>query len=474
MSSIICLILHRLTWLVGLLLVGNTAIAQTTETLTGLYKAARLSDPVFSAAVSTFEAQKQDLPRARSALLPTISGFAEYAEGRRREQDSPFEGFGSDFGGSRDTESQTYGVRLSQTIYNHGLFSAVRQARAQVDIAELDYLQAENDLIIRVAEAYFATLTAQNNLRFAEKEQQAVQRQLREADERFEVGFIAVTDVREAQARFDLAVADTIAAENEQFNAYEGLRALTGVYSPPLSLLTEELELVMPDPATASAWVDLALENNLELRTARANREVAKFEAKRAHAQHYPTLELEASHVFNDEDGSAFGSLQAETTEYRLRLNVPVFEGGLTHATSRQAAFRYSATKDQYLATQRQVVQQTRNAFQQTLAQISRVRALARALNSTQVAYEAVQSGFEVGSRTTTEVILALQDTLRAQSEYLSAQYSYLLSILQLKQAAGLLSELDLMAVNEQLVTVPAGPVDSSTPDSAIQSVLAP
>ncbi|SIT67016.1 outer membrane protein [Ectothiorhodosinus mongolicus] len=410
-----------------------------------VYRQALDRDPELRRAEAEFRAAQQLRPQARSALLPQLDAGAGYSAIDRDPQ-----------GAERfDYRSLNYDLTLNQRIFDQRVFTGVRQARLLTSEAQAFRDAARQGLILRVAEAYFGVLSAKDNLSFAEAEKEAIGRQLEQSERRFEVGLIAITDVKEAQAQFDLSVAEEIAAQNRLDRAREDLAVITGQYYEAMARLSERMQLVSPEPADKQQWVETALEQNLALAAQRLATERSAEEIKRQRGGHLPTLNLSASYrdeeIRNPSSGVPDNIRDSKGTEIGLRLNVPIFAGGSTVALTREARENFEAAQESLELRQRQTVREARNAFQSVNAGISRVRALEQALESTRAAFEATQAGFEVGTRTAVEVLLELRQVFRAERDFAEARYAYLLDTLRLKQAAGVLTEEDLIAINNWL-----------------------
>ncbi|WP_018993273.1 TolC family outer membrane protein [Thioalkalivibrio sp. ALgr1] len=430
------------------LLVASPAPAAS---LLEVYERAATEDAELRAAKAEYRSVLENRPIARSAFLPQITGEAEAGAfyNNYRNQDS-FDG--------RQT---SFGVSLMQSLYDRRNFIELTQADLEIARAEAELDAARQDLILRVSEAYFDVLVAQETLAFREAELEAIGRQLEQTERRFEVGLIASTDVKEAQAQRDIAEAERIAAENQLDVAREQLAVITNTYWDELDVLREDAELTPPEPADAQAWVDIALENNLELAAQRLTTETAREQIQRQRAEGQPRLNLNASVSENRfhgiDDGGAgaqgVGPLFNEGTEAQVgvRLEVPFYTGGRVSALTRQAREDFQAAQEGQSLVERRTTQDTRNAYLSVIANSSRVRALEQALISTQAAFESAEAGFEVGTRTQVDVLLALREVFRAERDYAEARYGFLTDSLRLQRAAGRLSVADLESINQLL-----------------------
>ncbi len=411
--------------------------------LAAIYGLALENDAELLIAESSYLAAVQALPIARSARLPQVYFNAN---GSLRESDSSETG-------SNDNQTIGYSFNLSQSLYDNDTSANVDAAEA-VAKAELAGLHAARQaLVLRVTQTYFGVLAAQDNVDFAYAERTAIARQLEQAQKRFEVGLIAITDVHEAQARFDSAEAQAILAENLLENAYQSLAVITGDTSiRNLARLGEKLDLALPDPASAERWVEKALEFNRELLAARNNLDAARFERRKHSRSRYPTVDLVASYADNDVDDDLFGDSRQDDLTLGITLQMPLYTGGRIDAEQAQSESSVVAAKNNLLLQNRLASQQSRTAYLDVVSGISQVNALRQALESSNIALEATQAGFEVGTRTSVDVLVSLRETYLAQRDYASSRYDYLLNKLKLRQAAGTLKDEDLFEVNRWLL----------------------
>lgn len=405
-----------------------------------VYQQARQNDPQYATARAEYRAAREAAPQARAAVLPQVSLSAG-----RFENDESSNGQSNDF-----TSTQTQ-LELRQTLFDWSEYAGLGRADAVVAEAEATLASAEQDLIIRVSETYFDVLSARDNLRFARAEKKAIGRQLEQARERFDVGLIPVTDVKEAQASYDLAVSREIEAANRLDNAREALRTITG--SPPgiLSGIAIELALDRPDPEDPGTWVDRALEQNPDYLAARSAAETARYEIKQARAGHYPSVDLVARHSEQDTQSATAFSDDTETDSIGVQLEWTLFAGGGTWSQSDQARARFQAAQSRVVSARRTAEQSVRTVYRSLMASISQVRALQQAVESNQAAVEATRAGFRVGTRTAVDVLNVLRDLYQAQRDFADARYQYVVNRLRLEQATGTLTVEDVRQVNTWL-----------------------
>ena len=415
------------------------------DDLLDIFNIAKERDPQLRAAAANRKADFEAKPQSIAALLPNINASADTEDNHSQVTNSGFRP-----NADEKYNSNGYSITLTQPLYHHDLWVALRQADSTTLRAEADYQSARQDLIIRVSQAYFDVLAAIDDLSFARAEREATGRQLDDAKQRFDVGLVAITDVYEAQARYDLTVAQVITAENNLANAREALQEITGQYHDNLKVLIKNVPLLTPDPNKIDDWVTEADEKNLQLVSARRTGDIAKEEINRQRAGHYPTLDLVAQRN-HSVSNSRFGST-SDLDSIGLQLQVPIFAGGGVLSRTREARYRFQAATETLEQTRRSVIRQTRNAYLGVLAGISRVKALKQAVLSNQKALESSQAGLEVGTRTIVDVLLAQRELFRARADYARSRYDYILNTLKLKQAAGSLSVKDLQGINAWLV----------------------
>ncbi|WP_018144766.1 MULTISPECIES: TolC family outer membrane protein [unclassified Thioalkalivibrio] len=431
----------------GLALVISAPAAASS--LLEVYERAATEDAELRTAEAEYRGVLENRPITRSALLPQISGQAEAGAFYRDDRDSQT--------GSLDGRQTSFGVNLSQSIYDRRNYIDLVQVDLEIARAEAELDSARQDLILRVSQAYFDVLIAQETLAFREAEVEAIERQLEQTERRFEVGLVARTDVTEAQAQRDLAEAERISAENQLDLTREQLAVITNTYWEQLDMLRDDAELTPPDPADPQAWVDIALANNLELAAQRLSTESAREQIQRQRAEGLPRINLNASVNENRyhglDAGTTGGAMFFEGTEAQvgIQLEIPFYTGGRVSALTRQARENFQAAQEGQSLVERRTTQDTRSAYLSVISNNSRVRALEQALASTQSAFEAAEAGFEVGTRTQVDVLLALREVFRAERDYAEARYGFLSESLRLQRAAGRLSVTDLEAINRLL-----------------------
>ncbi len=444
------------------------------EDLSQIYSDARQADPTLAAADANRLATKESSPQARAALLPQIGGSYGYTHSDTGSNSSGPQLISSGANGNQyeiisggqytRNRSRPASVQLNQVLFNWADITRLRSANALSEGADYNYDAASQDLLVRTATAYFNVLTAEDQLTFSELNEKSLQKQLDQADERFKVGLSAITDVHVARAQHDAAVAQVITAQNAVETAREGVVQIIGKNFGELKKLRDPIPLEKPNPSEMQAWVDLAGKQNPTLASAQKSLDSAEYNIQTQRAGHYPTLNASLqrqvtpgwgdSTYFSSKatDGPLHGNSVSGNTTIGVTLSIPIFTGGLVSSQTRQAVYQRDAAQDQVELTRRTVNANTRNAYRAVIAGISEVEAAKAAVVSAQSAVDATQAGFEVGTKTILDVLTSQTTLLNAQSAYSQARHNFVLSGLQLKQAAGVMAPKDLDAVNALLL----------------------
>lgn len=423
----------------ALLAAAPMAAGAETLDLAAAYRLATESDPAFLAAAADRDAALESVAIARAALLPNVSlGTSAMLERDDLDEPEP----------SQDTFSTlSLSLDVTQPLYRPDRTIRLGQARTNEEKAEIDYAVKAQQLIERVVERYFGVLEAGDDFRFAETNREAIGQQLRQAQQRFEVGLVAITDVEEAKSRFDLASARAIEAENALGNAREAMREVIGEYPEALAPLGEAIPLVVPEPSDIDEWTRTALERNLPVRSASFAVAVAKDAIRLADADARPALDLFGRAEASDRNRRP-GESERRSASVGLRLAWPIYTGGRVSAETRQARARHRAAVHAQERARREATRQTREAYLGVESAIARVGALRQAVVSSQSALDAVEAGFQVGTRTSVDVLDAQRDLFQARNDLAAARYDYIRNALRLRRAAGALALADLEAIN--------------------------
>lgn len=420
---------NRLSAAISLVLLALSG-SSAAESLTQVYQQALQNAPQLRAAQAGYEAAQEAIPQSKANFLPVISAGASHTENFKDEQ----------------TDYQTYALELEQNLYNRSFNVQRNLAASSVGAAKATLDDAGLTLILDVSSGYFAVLSALDSLEFAEAEKAANARQLEQTQQRFEVGLVAITDVHESQAAYDISVASAIEAGAAVDNAREQLRAITGKYHESLNALTDSLPLVEPVPAGLQTWTDMAVSQNPALIAAQQGTQQAQHNVELQRSSKYPTAGLSLRHA--EIEGN---DLASDGTTAMLSLNYRFYEGGANDSRISQARAQQRQSQELYEQLKRTTESQVRNAYRGVQSGISRVRALNQAVISAQTALRAAEAGYEVGTRTTVDVLVARSNLFDAQRNYAQARYNYILSTLELRRAAGVLSEADLQSLDSWL-----------------------
>jgi outer membrane protein len=491
--------MKRLLIVCALYLVAGSAPAAD---LLAVYQRALQNDPQLREAEATRLAALEAKPQALSALLPQLSGNGKISRERDTGSISQTESLALPpcgptipagapcaaagtpttvfetfpFSGKIDTTIHQYTIDLKQNLFRWENWEALKRADSQVAQAEADYQAAQQDLMERVAQRYFDVLGAQDDLEAQQVALVSVNRQLDQAEARYQIGLIAVTDVEEARASHDSTAAAVIAAKRTLASTLELLREIIGDPFDSLARPIEPFEMANPDPISEDRWVQMALQQNLSLVSSRLAADIARENASIARGGHYPTLDLvgSAGKLTNNavdafDDGSPAGgtTLDQRQRSIGIQLTIPIYSGGLVSSQVRQAVYQHRAAKERLERVARQTEHDARDAYLGVISEISRVKALHRAVDSNLIALRATESGYEAGTRTAVDVLQSRQQWIQAQTDYSHSRYDYMIDVIKLQQAAGTLSEQSLQRINALLTDTPAPPPQTDVPPAA-------
>jgi outer membrane protein len=465
-----------------------SAIPAPGADLLAVYQRALQNDPQLREAEATRLAALEAKPQALSALLPQLTGNGLISKERDTGSQNTTEAVGLPpcgpgvpppcssgstpttifesfpFNGKVDTTTHRYTVDLKQNLFSWGNWEALKRADSQVAQAEADYQAAQQDLMERVAQRYFDVLGAQDDLEAQQVALTSVSRQLEQAEARYKIGLIAVTDVEEARASHDSTAAAVIAAKRTLASTLELLREIIGDPFDSLARPLEPFEMANPDPISEDRWVDMALKQNLSLVSSRLAADIARENVSVARGGHGPTLDLVGSagklnttgtDTFTDGSPAGGTTLDQNQKSIGLQLTFPIYSGGLVSSQVRQAVYQHRAAKERLERVARQTEHDARDAYLGVLSEISRVKALRRAVESNITALRATESGYEAGTRTAVDVLQSRQQWVQAQTDYSRSRYDYMINVIKLQQAAGILSEQSLQRINALLTESP-------------------
>lgn len=395
--------------------------------LADIYNLALANDPQLKAAQASYKAGSEVEEQSRAGLLPNLSLSANTT--------------------SIDAETASfnnhgYTLSLSQPVFDASAWFSFKQGKALSEQAALQFELEQQNLILRTVEAYLGVLRANSALATSEAQERAIKRRLDQVNAQFEVGLIANTDVQEAQASYDNARVARISAEGDLDNSYEALERLTSQSYSGVSQLSNDYPIEPPTPTDANAWVKKAWQGNLGLKIADQNSEAARRAAKAAHAGHYPTLSLTASHDYDE--GTAVSDVSSETNSIGLTLSMPIYSGGATSSKSRELEQRLIEAQQNREDTLRGVTQSTRSLLRNLRTGSLSVKALQQSIKSSQTALEATEEGYKVGTRNVVDVLQAEQQLYASQLEYANARFNFVQDLITFKQQLGTLSPDDI------------------------------
>ena len=456
----------------GMLVAAHSASA---EDLKGVYERALANDPQIREADALRRAARESRPQAWAAILPQLSGSASKTKSdttstgqfpqEQRLPDGQTVVLNFLSASVAEPETDRWSLDLRQSLISWDNWVAIKRASRQVAQAEADFQAAEQQLILRVSEAYFNVLAAQDAVEAQSSAFDAISRQLEQAEKRFEVGLIAITDVQEAKAARDSAAAAVIAAKRQLASAEELLREITAEKYTVLSKPGDAMPLKSPDPADEAQWVERSMEQNLALISSRLAADIARDNVRAAFGGHLPELDLvaskskvETSSAINFVSGNVGTRLSdTEDESYTLQVTMPLFSGGAAQSRVRQSEFQWRAARERLTRVSRQTERQARDAYLGVISEISRVNALRQALESSQTALKATEAGYEVGTRTAVDVLEGRRSLAVAQTNYSRSRYDYILNVMRLRLASGTLDRATLEEVNGWLSsTAPA------------------
>ena len=427
----------------------DAVIQGKSESLLDIYQQALAHDPTLASALSANQAAQEIIEQGKALYRPTINFNAEtnavqsdirYISSTRDPSKSNFENY-------------KYGVDARQPIYRKQNLIQIEQATTQVSQADKQLHLSQQTLILRTTQAYFDVLIAQDKIDLIDAQKTAISSQLEQAKANFEVGTVTITDVNEAQARYDLTVAQEIAAVNEYQIAKHLLQAITGQFPPKLASVKADIK-TNNLAQSMDSWLEVAAQNNLNIQIQQDIAKYSEQEIERSKAGHLPTLDAVASYTDSYANGSysITPGNELKTGIIGLQLQIPLYQGGATSSLVRQAALNKQKAQDDVEIARRQTELDTQRAYLNLSTTIAQVKALDQALISSQSQLDSTKLGYEVGVRTTVDVLNAQQQLFSAKRDLLQARYNYLVNIIRLKAASGVVAEADLLDINQQLV----------------------
>lgn len=418
--------------------------------LAQVYQQAQQQDPVFAAARATRAVGQEKPIQGQALLLPSV-GLS--GQSQRATTDTDISGSSS----KHTIRSNGWSVSVSQPLFRLQNIALARQGEQQGQLSEAQFTAAQQDLIVRVAQAYFDVLLAQDKLAYLDAQRRAITEQLAQAKRNFEVGNATITDTHEAQARFDLNTAQQLAAQSDLEVKKRALEQITGTPVTHLSAVNQQrLALETPAPLGVEAWLALAESHSPQFQAQQAALKIADLALDQARAAHWPTLDAVASVGRNHQNAYwssnvNLGALDTDTKVIGLQLNIPLYQGGSLNSKVREALANQEKARQELEDTRRKIALQVRQTYLGVTTGVAQVRALTQALVSSQSSLDSTKLGQEVGVRTNVDVLNAQQQYFSAKRDLAEARYNYILSRLRLAAAVGKLDEADVARVNQWL-----------------------
>lgn len=427
-------------------------VASKAQNLVDVYHQALAHDPALASALSANKAAQEIIEQGKALYRPTVNLNANATASQ-----TDIKYIGTGFNQFRDEgrqnfEGYNYGLEARQPIFRKENLVQMEQSKTQVSQADKQYHLSQQQLILRTTEAYFDVLIAQDKIDLIGAQKTAILSQLDQAKATFEVGTATITDVNEAQARYDLILAQEIAAVNEHQIAKRSVQAITGEIPNKLATAKSDIQVV-PLKEGMQDWQQIAVQNNLNIQIQQDTLRFNEQEVDRANAGHMPTLDAVASYNKNYSNGGTSGiGNDLDNATIGLQLQIPLYQGGAISSRARQAVMNKQKAQDDVDVARRQTDLETQRAYLNLSTSIAQVKALEQALLSSQSQLDSTKLGYEVGVRTSVDVLNAQQQLFSAKRDLLQARYNYLVNIIRLKSASGLVSEADLQEINQQLI----------------------
>lgn len=430
----------RAMCLTALALLGMATAPARAADLAQAYEAAVRNDPVLGAARAQLAANEEAVPQTRSLLLPSVgmSGSTNWNEVEQL----------GDPGFELEFNDHDWGAQLAQPILDMESWYTHSSARASVNAARFSFDSTEQELIVRTVQAYLDVLRADSAVVSSQRAEAATQRQLEQVQQRFDVGLVAITDVLESQSGYDNSVVVRVQAVGDHDIFFEVLRTLTGEPYDEILDISESLPIVNPAPADVEEWVNVALATNPNVLSAEQQLVAAERTVRARRSGHLPTIDGTITFRHSVTGGPAFFGNKSDATVYGLRATLPIYQGGFISSRTKEAQALADRSAQLLQDSRLTISRDTRNLFRRVQTDVVRVGARLKAIASAESALEATETGYEVGTRNVVDVLRAQDNFFRSQFDYADSRYNYMLSLILLKQRAGVLSPADLLELN--------------------------
>jgi outer membrane protein len=435
--------------LIVLSLLSTPSFSENTDDLLYYYNLALKNDPQFLGAQYESLAIRETLRQAYAGLLPKIYGDLSYSHTFQNINSSENQVYAA---GSTDYTSQSYGINLVQPIFRYSSFISVSQSKSVLNRSELELEKARQDLTLRVAEAYMDVLLSKDKLSAVKAEETSLEFHHLRAKERYEKGMAPVTDRYDTEARLAAVSALRVESENALKDTFQSLTEICGIPAQEIKLLKDEVPLVMPFPENIDHWTEAGSKQNLEILIQKLKAEISDKEISRQKSAHYPSLDFQADFINKDTKGSLFGGGSNTTTyDVMIKLNVPLYEGGLVTSKTREAYNLHQSDLQGVTKHHRAAERKVRSTYNGVVSAITRVQAMKKSIDAQMLVLEAKEEGFKAGLYISLAVLDAVQDLYRYKKEYSQARNDYILNSFRLKHAVGTLKPEELNLVNTWL-----------------------
>jgi outer membrane protein len=428
------------TMMLGFILAINISTQAASVDLAHIFDLAVENDPQVSAAEAVFLSRSEVVNQTRAGILPNINVSSSFSDTTRTYPNTNIPDYPYD--------TTAWQATLSQPLFRLDRWYRFKQSKNIKAQAQALFTAEQQALIVRVAESYLNILEAQDGLESAKAERNAVKRQLEQVQQRFDVGLVAITDVLESTAAFDSSTVNVIESEGVQASSFEPLVRLTGRKFTSISALNENFPVKYPDPMDEQQWVEAALIKNTSVLATQAAVKIAEKQIQISKSNYLPTLDAQLLWQSQETGNNFSAGSETEQQAMAFSLNIPVFSGGATRSAVKQSRFDLQEAHSNLDLTQRQIAENTRELFIAITTDVARVRARLRGIESSRSALEAVQTGYEVGTRNIVDVLLAQQRLFLSEFQFASAKYRYINDTLRLKQMVGTLSPEDIYELN--------------------------
>ena len=445
-------------YFLGILILSSSIYADEKKDLLTVYEEAVLNDAQLSSARIQNQSMKELIDQGLSLFLPNINIDASYGQNDNKRKILT-SGINNDLlsGTSANYESYDYGVTITQPIFNYASYAKYKQNLIQSSLSDKQLIKAQQNLIFRVSNVYFETLMAMDEIKLLQAQYSAIKAQLAEAEARFELGLISITDVNEAKTKEALLKIDKIDAIQKLKIKKRQIESITGILPGRLKPLNSVMTFTKLENQ-AEEWVSMALENSLEIQIKKDEVQIADREIDIRSGDRYPTIDAMARRSRDwDKGGYPYGSVankgvRSFSDTIGLEVNIPIYSGGYASSRVREGRLLKLKIKEDEEYLRRQIELEVRENYLNLQSNFAEINAYQQALLSAEITLDSTNLGFQVGLRNSVDVLRAQQVFFDAEKEMLKARYNYLINQVKLKQSVGMLSKTDIVNINKYLI----------------------